>query len=424
MLIKKIKLSNFKCFDEVEVELNDFNVLVGANASGKSNFLQAFKFLKDIQEYGLENAVSLQGGVEYLRNVNLSRETISFSLTFLFSDRKKINSINGYKISEVAYEKKKVVYEIQLEIKTKDTILLSYEKLDIFYEIGEYDITKSDPFSNRKSYINYKVEIKNDDKIHYVVTSGKMTLSDGREINFENTLIDNSLLFIVNYKESDKETFLLNNLNYILDGLFDHLIYDFNPHLSKRATSIASKAELEENGENLAIVLKRILENEDRKRKFINIMRELLPFIKDVGVERFYDKSLLFNIKESFQSNKEIPSSLLSDGTIAITMMIVALFFEKKQLAIFEEPEHGIHPALIAKLMNLFYEASHDKQILITTHNPEVVKHTQLKDLLLISRKENGSSAIARPDHSQAVHAFLNNELGIDELFTQNLLDV
>ena len=71
MGIKKIKVVNFKSFENIEVELGKFNVLIGANASGKSNFVQIFKFLKDIADSGLENAVSLQGGVEYLRNMKI-----------------------------------------------------------------------------------------------------------------------------------------------------------------------------------------------------------------------------------------------------------------------------------------------------------------------------------------------------------------
>ena len=67
MGIKKIKVTNFKSFEKIEIELGRFNVLIGANVSGKSNFVQIFKFLKDIATLGLENAVSLQGGVEYLR---------------------------------------------------------------------------------------------------------------------------------------------------------------------------------------------------------------------------------------------------------------------------------------------------------------------------------------------------------------------
>ena len=48
MTISKIRIANFKSFADQTVELNDFNLLVGANASGKSNFVQAFKFLSDI----------------------------------------------------------------------------------------------------------------------------------------------------------------------------------------------------------------------------------------------------------------------------------------------------------------------------------------------------------------------------------------
>ena len=71
MAIRKIAVSNFKSFDEIDLELRDFNILIGANASGKSNFIQIFRFLRDIQNFGLDNAISLQGGVEYLRNVSL-----------------------------------------------------------------------------------------------------------------------------------------------------------------------------------------------------------------------------------------------------------------------------------------------------------------------------------------------------------------
>ena len=46
MAIKRIKVSNFKSFDAVDLELSKFNMVIGANASGKSNFIQAFKFFE------------------------------------------------------------------------------------------------------------------------------------------------------------------------------------------------------------------------------------------------------------------------------------------------------------------------------------------------------------------------------------------
>ena len=47
MAIKKIKISNSKSFKNLELELGKFNVLIGANASGKSNFTQVFGFLRN-----------------------------------------------------------------------------------------------------------------------------------------------------------------------------------------------------------------------------------------------------------------------------------------------------------------------------------------------------------------------------------------
>lgn len=71
MLIKNIKVSNFKSFEEVDIDLKKFNVLIGANASGKSNFINILKFLKDIAENGLDNAISMLGGVDYIKNINI-----------------------------------------------------------------------------------------------------------------------------------------------------------------------------------------------------------------------------------------------------------------------------------------------------------------------------------------------------------------
>ena len=109
MSVKRIKVTNFKNFKELEIEFSKFfNILIGANASGKSNFVQIFRFLRDIANSGLDNAVSMQGGVEYLRNINIgASENFSLKLVFDqefgFSRRMKKGSL-GIKIYETTYE--------------------------------------------------------------------------------------------------------------------------------------------------------------------------------------------------------------------------------------------------------------------------------------------------------------------------------
>lgn len=80
MFLRNIKVSNFKSFEEISVDLDRFNVVVGANASGKSNFIGVFSFLKDIMDSGLDNAISIQGA-DYIRNISLdSSQDLSIEL--------------------------------------------------------------------------------------------------------------------------------------------------------------------------------------------------------------------------------------------------------------------------------------------------------------------------------------------------------
>ena len=74
MGIRRIQVENFKSYRNLDVTLGRLNVLIGANASGKSNFVEIFRFLHDIATYGLNDAISLQGGAQYLLNVHSERE--------------------------------------------------------------------------------------------------------------------------------------------------------------------------------------------------------------------------------------------------------------------------------------------------------------------------------------------------------------
>jgi hypothetical protein len=74
MKLTSIRAVNFKSFRHLDIRLDNLNVLIGANASGKSNFVQLFAFVRDVVESGLENAISIQGG-EYLCNINRAADT-------------------------------------------------------------------------------------------------------------------------------------------------------------------------------------------------------------------------------------------------------------------------------------------------------------------------------------------------------------
>jgi predicted ATPase len=168
--------------------------------------------------------------------------------------------------------------------------------------------------------------------------------------------------------------------------------------------------------------MKMITEDPEKKRKFANLLRDILPFVEDFSVQKFMDVSLILTLRERYAKEQSLPASSLSDGTITIFALIIALYFEEKPFIIIEEPVSHIHPFLIGRLMAMMKEASGKKQVILSTHSPEVVKHTCLSDILLISRDSEGFSIISRPADKEEVRTFLENEIGIEELYIQNLL--
>lgn len=415
MGIQRIKVTNFKSFKELEVELGKFNVLIGANASGKSNFVQIFKFMKDIVSHGLDNAVSMQGGVEYLRNINVGA-TENFSLKvisdsdFGLAVRRTENDFIGIKTYETTYEfalkfkKRGLGFEIAKDNLTWQCNFVRLEerkkKLEEKEKLGVGDVTVSRANGKVKIGLHKpeEVPIKEEDIYPPFLREEKLP---------PNTLLIQTPFFFIPQ----------------LEGFFGNIsVYDFDPKLPKKATPITGKAELEEDGSNLSIILKKITETKEKRRKLFNLVSDLLPFIGNLDVENFADKSLLFKLQEIYFENQYLPASLISDGTINITALIVALYFEKKQLTIIEEPERNIHPYLISKVVDMMKDASQKKQIIATTHNPEIVKHAGLDNILLVSRDEEGFSRVSRPAGTEEVKTFLENEIGIEELYVQNLL--
>lgn len=412
MTITKIRISNFKSFDDQCIALNDFNLLVGSNASGKSNLVQAFQFLRDIVTHGLEDAISLQGGVEYLRNVKIAN-TRPLSFHVVVQPHMIIHPVslgNGQGTNPVR----------QVQIHTFD-----YEFSLRFHKRGSGYTVEQDRMT-----LTYEDSVSDDGKL---TDSAKLTIENSAgKLRISSTSSDRGPLSVLRDQtiQIPKKTLLIEApfayiayAGAVLNWVQAIGIYDFDPKLSKRAIPIAGRSGLEMDGSNLAIVLNNVISDKEKRRSFLNLFRYLLPFIDSIDVEKGANRSIFFKLREKY-SKDDLPSFLISDGTVNIIALLIALYFQQKPFAIIEEPERNIHPYLISKLMDMFREASQQKQILATTHNPEMVKQAELENLLLVTRDKEGFSQITKPANSEQVKIFLENEIGIDELFVDNLLGI
>lgn len=404
MKIVKIRISNYRNFDDLSVCLNDFNLLVGANASGKSNFVQAFQFLRDIANYGLEDAISRQGGVEYLRNIKIAGARPLLFHVVMRGDMEWLWFPLGH-------NKFVTIHEIDYEF--------SFRENGSGYAVDRDRMTLT--YSSKDVAAKFSVSFFNRD--------GKLGVESTNPA-VESALFDHGVPIFREPPGVEEKTLLIESP---LVGLYVHPalnwlskigIYDFDPKLPKRATPISGPSELEIDGSNLAIVLNKILSDEESKRGFLNLSQDLLPFLHGVDVEKVADKSIFFKLQEKYAEKAGLPAFLISDGTINMMALIIALYFQQKRLSIIEEPERNIHPHLISKVMTMFREASEKKQIIATTHNPEMVKQADLEHILLVKRDEQGFSKITKPADSEQIRIFLENEMGLDDLLVQNLLEV
>ena len=71
-MLKKLKLKNFRCFEDYEIEFDKFNVIVGKNNTGKSTLIDALKLVSNVRRYA-----------SYRKNLELEPRDIPFSLTNL-----------------------------------------------------------------------------------------------------------------------------------------------------------------------------------------------------------------------------------------------------------------------------------------------------------------------------------------------------
>lgn len=404
MKIVKIRISNYRNFDDLSVRLNDFNLLVGANASGKSNFVQAFQFLRDIANHGLEDAISRQGGVEYLRNIKSAESRPLLFHVVMRGDTEWL-------LLPLGHDNFVTIHEIDYEF--------SFCENGSGYAVDQDRMTLT--YSNEGVAAKFSVSFFNRD--------GKLDI-ESTNPDVESALFDDGVPIFREPPGVEEKTLLIESplvglyVHPALDWLSKIGIYDFDPKLPKRATPISGPSELEIDGSNLAIVLNKILSNEESKRGFLNLSRDLLPFLRGVDVEKVADKSIFFKLREKYTAKADLPAFLISDGTINMMALIIVLYFQQKRLSIIEEPERNIHPHLISKVMTMFREASKKKQIIATTHNPEMVKQADLEHILLVKRDGRGFSTITKPADSEQIRIFLENEMGLDDLLVQNLLEV
>lgn len=411
MKIKNIKINNFKSFSNLDINLNNLNVLIGANGSGKSNFILAIKFLKDLLNYSLETAIINQGGSEYLKNMYLYDDTDTFKAAFQLELKNDVSINCNYCDPSFKFELVNITSEFALKISEddfdyhviSDKLSLVFEKSSLKDDELETSNIELNIFLDNNSY-SYSSE--NIELINKVFPKLKTFLE--KSYNNKSIILSPGLFFSLGLKHTE---IITSNI----------AIYVFEQNLITSVKTLPYDDSENDNDDVFIHILDGILSNLESKRTLFNLLDYVLPSIEDIKVVKSKNQSNRIMIKEKFNKNY-IPSSFISDGTVFLLIIIISLYFDNRTITIFDEPERRIHPHLLSKIMDMIKDVSNHKQIILSTHNPEIVRNTGLENLIIVKRNLNGNSYMTNASELKEINTFVNNEIGIDELFIQNLL--
>jgi len=194
---------------------------------------------------------------------------------------------------------------------------------------------------------------------------------------------------------------------------------DLDPE-SLRRPSIPGQTTLGDKGENLSSVLQAICKDPTGKEALIAWTRELTPL--DVADFKFPEVSLDGKIQLQLveQGGREISAESASDGTLRFLAIAGAMLgTEPARFYFFEELENGIHPNRAHLLVNLLQDAAHKRgiQVVATTHSPALLNFLDaqsLRDASLVYRAGSVSkirSFADIPTLSEVVRENLPGEL-------------
>lgn len=374
--IRRLKIENFKSIDSLEVEgLAPFSVFAGANGSGKSNFFDALGFVSLFVRGGIEIALRAHGG---FANIHSKKREGADAKTFGFEIECDLLQEQKEEPSSFHYSLR--IHDLDREPKIEECLRVN----------GKQRITRK---RGEKSIVLEKVKLGGGQTIYSVLSLFEEELSLFRE---------------------DPLTKLLKNLH----------VYRIDPIGAKAPDkSDLDPTQLDRNGHNLASVLHRLEGDQEICEEILDWMEMIVPGIEDIQTEqqRLDGRTALLFKEEGFE--QAFPAHLVSDGTMyALCLLVAALDVPSGGgMTLIEEPERGLHPMAIRKLIDLMrQQASPENPIWLTTHSESVVRALKLSELVLVD-KIGGRTTMKSADAGNISQKSLA-PLGLDEVWQSNLL--
>jgi predicted ATPase len=443
-MLKQILLKNFKSYQDQVLPLAPLTLLIGANASGKSNALEAFRLLSWLVE-GQKLSV-LQHYIDDSDKLLRGRiQDLSYLQTGKFTLGCVIDTVDEWDKFEVTLEIRgqDQFYFVNEELHiTQEEIISKKEKFPLYKIIRKSNGFHSDikvAYNNfksggRKPQVNCTDQITIMCQLESASTFSKSHKRSIKKIpetiySFQELL--NNTLFLDSVPslmrgDSLSSSKLRNNCSNLVGVLY--YLWTYGEYLTKKSkpTSPAGKRRRKER---VQILLKKRDHNRQAILRFIKDLPEQdiinLEFYKDCR------RSLItMELIESFgKKERSCPIELLSDGTLRVLAIAAAILSAPKDsTVVIEELDNGIHPSRAKHLLKTMFEEAAQRHIrlLLSTHNPalmDALPDEALGDVVFCYRDpKEGDSRLSRlSDLDNYAGLIMQSSLG--DLVTRGIID-
>lgn len=383
--ITHVRLEKFKNFEDASLTIGNLTLIVGTNASGKSNIRDAFRFLHGISRgYTLSEIIGekwIEGGVLQWKGLRGGTREVAFRKSRSFGLEVGFLVPDGDKSREGTYR-------IEVDVSAASGPRVVRERLFVAGR-GQF-VFDSHPDKNAPSQ---------DDTQHLTVRLRKRPAAGF--VGPALSTISSRPAITQLFESPEVDVDIKSHIAVALAALRSMRFLDLSPD-AMRLPSLPGQTILGDRGENLSSVLMSICQEPRRKRGLIEWIRELTPMdARDFRFPSDPTGKVLVTLVE--ENGQQTSAHSASDGTLRFLAMIAAFLGpDPANFYFFEELDNGIHPTRLHLLLQLIEQqtARQGRQVMATTHSPQLLAYLSadsLKSATLVYRpKEQVSAQIKR----------------------------
>ena len=401
-MLERIEVRHYKSLRRVSVELESFNILVGPNSSGKSNFLDVLLFLRDAltMSEGFHSAILKRGRT--IQEIIWKGKGDAFEIGI---EARIPDEIVEYLKGKTGRSYRFLRYQVRI-VSGEEGIGPNREELYLVSESAREEYLRSrlfdfpslmedtpilpEPGAEVRPATGYRLVARRKEygsRVHVKSETSKFN------VNFD---IDpkRSLLSVI---LEDKARF--NASLWFKNLLEENVVFmHLNTEAMRKPIPPDTPGRFHPDGSNLAKVVYLLKKDHpERFRWWVDHVKEFLSDIENVDVKKLTENNFIYlNVK--YRYSLDIPSWLLSDGTLRfLALSVIPYLPRRERVFMIEEPENGLHPlAIEGVFQSLKGGYTSGNQILVATHSPVFLAMAELRDLLIFGKTDIGSTDIIR----------------------------